>query len=308
MRRFTQLACLLALLNLLTVGVARAAEYRWTGMRNPCKQSAEDGLDTKQLGKKIGTFLKLTGGALWSQTIFNVNNKFPGSNPWVTWAVGDVRDAQSLSDEEHERCLDEMDSLGVEVFLEVSPNRNDDVSAKITEWLNKLSHHHCVKGLGVDLEFYKRVDDETAKTWDEQIKAVNSSYRLFFKHWEEGFMPPTYRGAGDLIFINTSSEATVDELNDGFAAWAKHFAPSAVAFQIGYPADEDGMDGDKTKGWFALKDPIKEWGDELLAKIGDTKQEIGLLWVCAKSGKTYNSVWDLTEGATLPDQATAAGK
>ncbi len=169
----------------------------------------------------------------------------------------------------------------------------------IDTWLAKLKHHPSVKGLGIDLEFYKRVDDATARPWDEQIKAVNPSYRLFFKHWEQGFMPPTYRGNGDVIFINTSSEASVDALNTEFAAWARHFAPNAVAFQIGYPADEDGMDGDKNKGWWRLDDPIKDWGDALLAKLENPQQQIGLLWVCAKSGKSYNAAWDLTRGGRL---------
>lgn len=80
---------------------AVAAEFRWTGMRNPCKQSAEDGLDTRQLGKKIGKFLTLPNENAWAHAIFNVSNRFPDSTPWVTWAVGEVRDAEPLSDETH---------------------------------------------------------------------------------------------------------------------------------------------------------------------------------------------------------------
>jgi hypothetical protein len=292
-------ACALSAL-LLTTTPAVAAEFRWTGMRNPCKQSAEDGLDARQLGKKIGKFIPLANEGAWAHAIFNVNNRFPDSTPWVTWAVGEVRDAQTLSDATHEAYLTHMDKLGVDVFLELSPNRDDDVPAALAAWLDKLKHHPSVKGVGVDLEYYKRIDDATAQAWDEQIKQVNPKYRLFFKHWEQSFMPPKYRGAGDLIFVNTSSEAAPEALNSEFAEWAKHFAPSAVAFQIGYPSDEDGIDGDKNMGWWKLDDPIKDWGDALLAKIGDTDQEIGLLWVCAKSGKTYNADWDLTKGATLP--------
>lgn len=89
-------------------------------------------------------------------------------------------------------------------------------------------------------------------------------------------------------------------MNADYTKWAEHFAPSACAFQIGYPADEDGMDGKNTTGWWKLKDPIKDWGNSLLAGIKHPKQEIGILWVCVKSGKTYNAKWDLTQGATLP--------
>ena len=179
-------------------------------MHPPCKQSAEDGLDSSQLGKKIGTFLALRDPDAWANAILNVNSRFPGSKPWVTWSVGEVRDAESLTDAEHEACLDRMDELEAEVFLEIAPNRGDDPATLIASWLDKLKHHTCVKGFGVDLEFYERIDDETAQAWDEQIKAVNPGYRLFFKHWDQAFMPPNYRGKGDLIFINTSSEATVE--------------------------------------------------------------------------------------------------
>ena len=255
------------LLLVLVVTPAVAQQITWAGMRNPCKQSAEDGLNEKQLGRKIGTFILLPSKEAWAHAIFNVHNRFPNSRPWATWGVGDVRDAQPLTDAQHEEYLDYMDELGVDILLELAPNRDADVPALMDTWLAKLKHHPCVKGLGIDLEFYKRVDDDTARAWDERLKAVNSSYRLFFKHWEQGFMPPTYRGNGDVIFINTSSEASVDALNAEFAAWARHFSPNAVAFQIGYPADEDGMDGDKNKGWWQLDDPIKDWGNSLLAKL-----------------------------------------
>jgi hypothetical protein len=170
----------------------------------------------------------------------------------------------------------------------------------INEWLGKLKHHKSVRGFGIDLEYFSRVDDATAKAWDEAIKAHNPEYRMLLKHWEQAYMPPAYRGKGDIIFINTSSEATVEALNEEYARWAAHFAPSACAFQIGYPADEDGMDGKNDKGWWTLSNPIKDWGTSLMAKLTEPRQEIGLLWVCVRSGKTYNTGWDLTRGATLP--------
>src|SRR5688572_31738544 len=104
------------LVIVLTIGfasaLASAEQYTWTGMRNPCKKSAEDGLNEKQLGKKIGTFITLDGKEQWAQAIFNVNNRFPGSRPWVTWAVGELKDATPLTDEQHEEYLTHMDALG----------------------------------------------------------------------------------------------------------------------------------------------------------------------------------------------------
>jgi ribosomal protein S21 len=45
--------------------------------------------------------------------------------------------------------------LGVDVFLELMPRRTNDVPALIDGALRRFKHHVCVKGLGVDLEFYK---------------------------------------------------------------------------------------------------------------------------------------------------------
>jgi hypothetical protein len=286
-------ACLLA----CSVSQGLGAAFKWSGVRNPCKVSAEDGVTN--LSTKIGRFLTITNEAEWAQIIFNVNNRFQGSTPWMTMAVGSMPDATLPSVEDQQRCLARMTELGVEVFLEIMPRKTNDVPAMLDEWLGRFKHHACVKGIGVDLEYYKRVDDAAAKAWDEKIKSHHPRYRMLLKHWEQGYMPPAYRGQGDIIFVNTSSEASVEALNAEFAQWAAHFAPSACAFQVGYPADEDGMDGKSTGGWWRLQDPIKDWGHGLLGKINNAEQELGLLWVCTKSGKSYNANWDLTRGATL---------
>ena len=282
---------LIACAAVLRVATVSAADLKWSGMRIPCKVSAGDGV--KALGAKIGKFTVLSREEA-ARAISNVNSRFPGSRPWATWAVGDVPDATTLSPEANEECLAYFDKMNVDIFLEIYPRRtNANVLETIDAWLGKLKQHPCVKGFGVDLEYYKRVDDATAQSWDQKIKSHNPHYRMFLKHWEQAFMPPSYRS--DIIFICTSSEDTQQVLNDAFASWAAHFAPSACAFQIGYPADEDGMDGKNDKGWWKLPDPIKDWGTALLGKIDSPKQEVGLLWVCAKSGKTYHANWDLTK-------------
>ena len=297
----TTLVVLAAILGGNTSAIAAA--YKWTGMRAPCKISAEDGLNEKQLSKKIGTFLVFDNKEQWAHAIFNVNNRFPNSRPWITWAVGELKGAKQIPDAAHEEYLAHMDLLGVDVFLEVWPG-GKDVLILIDTYLARYKHHPCIAGFGVDLEFHRKVDDATAKAWDEKIKSHNKNYRLFFKHWELSYMPPTYRGVeggkANPIFINMSSEASIEALNKEFVEWAEHFAPSAVAFQIGYPTEEDGMDGKATTGWWKMKDPIKEWGDLLIAGINTDKQEIGLLWTTARSGKTYNTKFDITRGARLP--------
>src|SRR5688500_17779197 len=111
-----------ALAVALLTALADARNYTWTGMRAPCKVSAEDGLNEKQLGRKIGKFVPLENRNAWANAVYNVNNKFPGSKPWVTWAVGELKDAKpELTEAQHEEYLTAMDELGVEVYLELWP-------------------------------------------------------------------------------------------------------------------------------------------------------------------------------------------
>jgi hypothetical protein len=46
-----------------------------------------------------------------------------------------------------------MDELGVDVFIELVPRKDHDVSAAINEWLSKFKQHPSVKSLGIDLEY-----------------------------------------------------------------------------------------------------------------------------------------------------------
>ncbi len=293
-------------------GEPARARFKWTGAWQPTRKSAGDGIT--KLDIKIGQFITLPNKEAMAQVIFNINNKFPGSAPWVTWAVGDLSRATpayaGITNETHEAWLSYMDRLGVKIFLEIFPFKANakkgtaatDIPATMDTWLQKFKHHTCVAGMGIELEYWGKATDSAVTTWDTKLKSYKSAYRLFLRHYDAGHMPPTYRGKGDLIFINDASEGTIEELNQGFANWANRFAPTAVAFQVGYPADEDGMNGSAELGWWKLKDPIKDWGQAILPLIKDTKQELGYIWVTAQSGKTYHTKWDITKDARLPVQ------
>ncbi|NII26562.1 hypothetical protein HB364_15850 [Pseudoflavitalea sp. X16] len=290
--------------------IPAAATFKWAGAWQPTRKSAGDGV--VKLDTKIGAFITLPDAAALAHVIFNVQNKFPASAPWATWAVGDLSKATpsyaGVPVETHEAWLTYMDRLGVQVFLEIFPFKANakkgttatDIPAMIDTWLNKFKHHSCVAGLGVELEYFGKATDSATAVWDARVKSHKSAYRLFLRHYNPDYMPPTYRGKGDLIFINDASEGTIEELNKGFADWANRFAPTACAFQLGYPADEDGMNGSSDLGWWKLKDPVKDWGQSILPLIKDPKQELGYIWVTAQSGKTYHAKWDLTKGARLP--------
>ncbi|CAG5000416.1 hypothetical protein DYBT9275_02459 [Dyadobacter sp. CECT 9275] len=285
------------------IAIKPAPAYKYTGAWQPSRISAADGITALDI--KIGKFINLSREEL-AQVIFNVNNRFPGSKAWSFWAVGDMSALtpahHGLTDAQHEAYLTYMDQLGVSVFLEIFPSKKagTNVSAEIDHWLGKFKHHQSIAGLGIDLEYYEKASDAAAKQWDEKIKSHNAAYRLFLRHYDPGFMPPTYRGKGDLIFVDFASEATVEDLTKGFATWANRFAPTACVFQIGYPADEDGMNGSSTLGWWKLKDPIRDWGNMILAQVKDPQQELGLIWVTAQSGKSYHQKWNLSKGAKIP--------
>ncbi|MDF2191879.1 hypothetical protein [Paraflavitalea sp. CAU 1676] len=285
-------------------------QFKWAGAWQPTRKSAADGIT--QLDTKIGTFITLPDKKALANVIFNVQHKFPGATPWATWAVGDLSQATpaytNLPHATHEEWLSYMDRLGVKIYLEIFPFKPNakkglaasNISTMINTWLTRFKHHACVAGLGIELEYWGKASDSAAAAWDAQIKAHNPAYRLMLRHYDPGHMPPNYRGKGDLIFVDDASEGTMEELNKGFAAWANRFAPTACAFQLGYPADEDGMNGSNELGWWKLKDPIREWGQSILTQVKDANQELGFIWVTALSGKTYHQQWDLTKGAKLP--------
>jgi hypothetical protein len=294
---------LAASLVLLSAGVASAAaSFKWTGGKQPGK------LTTPKTGQvNIGEFINLDTPEDWGNVVFNVNNKFPGSKPWITWGVGAWPEHNApLSDDKHEAYLTYFDGLGVEVYLEVRPG-SANVVTLIDTYMKKFSKHPCIKGFGVDMEFYtwKGNKDDDAKAMDDKVKSFNPAYRMFFKHWEAGNMPK-YRGKGDMIFFSTSSESAPANLIKGHADFCNTFAPNGVptaacAFQIGYPADEplgnNHVHNGPYDGWSAMKDPIKEWGDALLKQITSSTMELGMVWVTVKSERIP---WDLTKGANIP--------
>ena len=304
MNKILLLTFLCICVSVLSPVAAQSNGYKWTGAWIPTRISAGDGVTDLEI--KIGRFITLPDKQSHLNVISSINKKFPGSNPWATWTVGDLSRAtptgQTLSDAEHEAYLSLMDEKGITIFLEIFPYKADsqkslgatDVNAEIDSWLRKFKHHKCIAGVGIELEYFGKATDELVKSWDLTLKHHNPKYRLFLRHYSKDFMPATYRGKGDLIFICDASEATVTDLNQGFANWANFFAPTACAFQIGYPADEDGMNGSKELGWWKLKDPIKDWGAAILPLVNNKTQELGLIWVTSKSGKSYNKSWDLT--------------
>ncbi len=153
---------------------------------------------------------------------------FPGATPCGVWIVSTMsrtpratrlefpsggRSYPNIEFDDadrHEPYLADFDRAGVKVFLQVEP-ANADVATLIDLVLGRYGRHPCVVGFGVDVEWNRTadypktglaVDDATARAWEARVKSHDAGYRLFLKHWDEKWMPPTYRG--DIIFVDDS--------------------------------------------------------------------------------------------------------
>jgi len=228
----------------------------------------------------------------WKDMIFEMKSYFPSSKPVVIWIVGIVKDKVNcrlhfpsdgktykniIFDKEDlsEKYLDYFDKNGIDVFLQVEP-ADADVGTLMRLVLNRYGHNECVVGFGIDVEWYRenshrgwgqKVDDETAKKWEEMLKKYNPNYKLFIKHWDLRWMPENYRG--DIIFVDDSQQfKKFEQMKKEFAEWGKNFYPNEVWFQIGYPADK--------KWWNKFRNPPKLMGYNIASEI---KQNVGILWV-----------------------------
>ena len=230
------------------------------------------------------------GAEYWLSVGQQMSAKFPGAHPETIWIVGnfmgkgktylnfhaetDDPNINSGYVDMNEQTLDLFDQNGFKVWLQVEP-ANADMVKLIDLVLSQYKHHPSVVGFGVDVEWYKSdgspvgtpITDAEAETWVKTIRAHNPNYRLFLKHWETNFMPPTYRDG--MVFINDSQQfESFDQMVADFSDWGNYFSPSPVGFQYGYPADRI--------WWQKFQDPPGDIGRVLVENISNTTS---LFWV-----------------------------
>jgi hypothetical protein len=214
---------------------------------------------------------------------------FAGAAPETLWIVGRLNgDGTKLNFpvdgvheliegtelDENEETLKLFDAKGFRVWLQAEPG-HAPVEELIDLVMGRYSHHPCVIGFGVDVEWYESttypdgtaVSDETAAAWLEAVRKHDADDRLFLKHWLPEKMPPTLREG--LLFVDDSQilpskEAMVAE----FAEWGRTFAPAPVGFQFGYPSDRP--------WWRRLDNPPRDLGRAILEAVPNTE---GLYWV-----------------------------
>ncbi len=215
--------------------------------------------------------------------------KFTDARPATIWIVG-ILDGEGTylsfdckTDDPYIRCgyvdineqtLNLFDEKGFQVWLQAEPG-NANVDGLIDIVLNQYKHHPSVVGFGIDVEWYKStngpegqpITDEEAKHWVAAIREHNPEYRLFLKHWEKNWMPPTEREG--IFFVDDSQQfESFDQMLNEFEEWGKAFAPAPVGFQYGYPADK--------AWWQTMQDPPHDIGQALIDKVPNTQ---GLFWV-----------------------------
>jgi len=229
------------------------------------------------------------GPEYWPEVGKQMAAKFTGAKPATIWIVGIVDgDGTYLNlpcetESPNIRCgyvdmnedlLTAFDEQGFDVWLQVEAG-NADMDELIDIVLKQYKHHPSVVGFGVDVEWYQSTDepegtpisDEVAKRWVKAVQKHNPNYRLFLKHWDSAWMPPTVRDG--ILFVNDSQQfESFDQMISDFTEWGKTFAPSPVGFQYGYHADKI--------WWKELQDPPKDIGQALLDEIPNTK---ALFWV-----------------------------
>ena len=181
---------------------------------------------------------------------------------------------QYASKDKFEDILTKFDEVGFNVWLQVEPGDNDLIEiAKIV--FKQYGHHTCVKGFGIDLEWWYRGDDgkgtklsdENAKKIVNYVRSINPEYTVFAKHWDPKFMPSTYRDG--MIFVDDSQGfGTMGNVKSEFREWAEIFSDNPVIFQIGYKADEE----------LWIKSPV-DFAKTIINEVTKYNKHVGILWV-----------------------------
>lgn len=232
----------------------------------------------------------------WKKYAQAMKDRYPGSTGSFVWIVGyisgngpekrcvvnfpvgeKIDGVDDFPVDQNEEFLDMCDRAGFAVWLQVEPG-DCDLASLAEATMRRYKKHPSVKGFGIDVEWYKPygtdgfgqpITDELAGEIDSRIKAVDPRFNYFLKHWDERWMPPTYRS--DIVFVNDSQgHDSLSSMKGEFSQWADRFAPNPVFFQIGYEADED--------LWASFGNPTKELGDYLVEGYPEGR-EVGIIWV-----------------------------
>ncbi len=265
--------------TLLLVGtVLLAVPPQWSGARSSIYGSGRGSFPSAEtwsasLKRMVAPFPKARATAVWIVGALSERGcrlEFPRPEK----VAGKLKDIAFMDTDRHEPFLSRFDQEGVDVYLQVEPGFAD-VDTLLELVLARYKHHPCVKGFGIDVEWYRGITEDSgvpvkdaeAIRWERKVKAQGKDYRLFLKHYDAKWLCEKHRG--DIVFVDDSQQFTgVESFVDEMSAFATHFAPNPVLFQIGYPKDRP--------WWKAFPDPVAELGKRLGERV---HQPWGLVWV-----------------------------
>ncbi len=244
----------------------------------------------------------------WSETGKDMSGKFSGSGTQGIWVIGGVWKGGICylnfpsskkypyvvfsKTDENEAYLDYFDLNGIPIILQIEPGEAN-IEDVIKLVLDQYSHHPCVTGIGVDVEWYKcesnfqgkQVSDEEAAEWYELINTYghrntpssfpwyypanisNKNYTLALTHWQVSKMPPTYRD-GIYFLYDGLGFSSIHQMKNKCIQWGESFPDSPVGFYIGFPVDKS--------WWGSYDDPYYTIGETLLNNVSNAK---GIYWV-----------------------------
>ncbi len=261
---------------------------------------------------------------------FFKKNETENATGALIWIVGEVSSKNSIScrlnfpkpsgmtiprwlgfskEDFNEEYLTAFDKAGYDVWLQVEPGYVDIEQLAVIV-MTQYKHHPCVKGFGIDVEWYQNttdgedgtpLNDETAEKVDRAIKKINPAYSVFVKHWDQDFLPPEYRGVNnDMIFVTDSQYFySFKEMTEHYTGWAEYYAPNPVFFQIGYEGEKKNRKdpneiGSDEKLWRTFDKPLQGLGQFILDGLSQSTveevkiQKKGIIWVDFTLLKAYN--------------------
>ena len=189
---------------------------------------------------------------------------------------GEYESIRGNNTDTYESYLDAFDEAGYSVWLQVEPGYADlETLAELV--MDRYSHHSCVKGFGIDVEWHKPVEgsDEGTKLSDadakkvlDKVRSYDPEYTVFVKHWMQSHLPSNMEG---IIYVNDSQQFdSMDHVLSEFTDWASYYAPQPVMFQIGYRADE--------WIWGEYANPAREFGEAIMEEC-NSGNDVGIIWV-----------------------------
>jgi hypothetical protein len=211
------------------------------------------------------------------------------------------------------------DNLSQDVFIQVEPGHvpmNILIPLVLKRFYkeNGIVKHPCVKGLGVDVEWYKNTnpnfDGTTASKAEGSlflslVKGFDPKLRLFLKHYFQGDseavppVPPAIdpENFKDIIIVDDSQGFYEDEdlktpsfqaCKDEFNAWAVLYSPADCGFQIGYDTamfESTTLPWDSRlprdmRWWGPLPDPVKNVSKGILKALeNEPGRQYSFIWV-----------------------------